>query len=141
MVVGADRVKQELIDQNEMLGPVFKMKDDPRVKESFIRQQLPVLREAQRTESWWLDQYCHPHETTHTLGEVLRWFEENGVEFLQTLPSSTPFDRTNYEVAGVWNSANQAYPSTPLRQLVELGWIFETGREGGYWITFGRKQV
>ncbi len=115
-------------------------KGNPKIKEAFIRQQLPVLREAQRTESWWLDQYCHPHETTHTLGEVLRWFKENDVEFLQTLPSSTPFDRTNYEVTGVWNNANQIYPFTPLRQLIELGWIFETGHEGGYWITFGRKK-
>ncbi len=31
MVVNADQMKQELLDQNEMRGPVFKMKDDPRV--------------------------------------------------------------------------------------------------------------
>ena len=31
MVKGADKLKEQLIDQNEMKGPVFKMKDDPRV--------------------------------------------------------------------------------------------------------------
>ena len=31
MIANADRVKAELIAQNEMRGPVFKMKDDPRV--------------------------------------------------------------------------------------------------------------
>ena len=31
MVVGADRLKDELLAQNEMRGPVFKMADDPRV--------------------------------------------------------------------------------------------------------------
>ncbi len=31
MVVGADQIKQALLQQNEMRGPVFKMKDDPRV--------------------------------------------------------------------------------------------------------------
>ncbi len=31
MVSGADRLKEQLLDRNEMRGPVFKMKDDPRV--------------------------------------------------------------------------------------------------------------
>jgi lipopolysaccharide/colanic/teichoic acid biosynthesis glycosyltransferase len=31
MYVDADKRKQELMDQNEMDGPVFKMKDDPRI--------------------------------------------------------------------------------------------------------------
>ncbi|MBI4786963.1 MAG: sugar transferase [Chloroflexi bacterium] len=31
MVTGADRIKQQLVAQNEMRGPVFKMKGDPRV--------------------------------------------------------------------------------------------------------------
>ena len=29
-----------------------------------------------KREAWFRDQYCHPHETCHTLGEVLRWMEE-----------------------------------------------------------------
>ncbi len=31
MVVGADRIKQELLHLNEMQGPVFKIKNDPRI--------------------------------------------------------------------------------------------------------------
>ncbi len=31
MVVGADQIKHMLLQQNEMRGPVFKMKDDPRI--------------------------------------------------------------------------------------------------------------
>ncbi len=49
MIVGADRVKQELIERNEMRGPVFKIKDDPRVTpvgrvlRKFSLDELPQL--------------------------------------------------------------------------------------------------
>ncbi len=49
MVVGADKMLNELKDQNEKDGPVFKMKDDPRVTRigKFIRKtsidELPQL--------------------------------------------------------------------------------------------------
>ena len=49
MVVNAEELKERLADQNEMSGPMFKMKDDPRVTKvgKFIRKtsidELPQL--------------------------------------------------------------------------------------------------
>lgn len=49
MVVNAEELKKKLIDQNEMSGPMFKMKDDPRVTKigKFIRKtsldEIPQL--------------------------------------------------------------------------------------------------
>ena len=51
----------------------------------------PVLRERNneptRREAWLRDQYRHPEEHRHTLGEVKGWFDENGVEYLRAYPS------------------------------------------------------
>jgi hypothetical protein len=35
-----------------------------------------------------MDQYQNPHESLHTMDEVLHWFGENGIEFVRALPST-----------------------------------------------------
>ena len=32
------------------------------------------------------DQYCHPHKSDHTVGETLRWFDEQGLDYWGTYP-------------------------------------------------------
>jgi SAM-dependent methyltransferase len=98
----------------------------------------PVLRarrdEPARREAWLRDQYRHPEEHTHTLGEVQRWFAENDVEYLRAYPSTVlgeePEDLftpapDNWRVEG-W--------------LAQLGWIRTLGREGGLFFTIGRRR-
>lgn len=50
----------------------------------------PYLRETgeqnTKTEAWFKDQYQHPHESKHTMGEVLRWFDETDFRFLNNIP-------------------------------------------------------
>src|SRR6185503_15506442 len=53
----------------------------------------PVLRdraaEPARRDAWLRDQYQHPEEHRHTLGEVQRWFRASGVDYVRAYPSST----------------------------------------------------
>jgi len=44
----------------------------------------PAASEATHLRSWFRDQVLHPHETQHTLEEVLGWIDEAGFELLST---------------------------------------------------------
>jgi 2-polyprenyl-3-methyl-5-hydroxy-6-metoxy-1,4-benzoquinol methylase len=112
-------------------------KNNTRMKDYFIKLQIGNSEDKERERGWWNDQYLHPHETTHTVGEVLRWFGRNGIRYSQTVPSLDFNDTSDLEVAGVWN--DDKYPNVFKRWLKQLCWIYKTHREGGYWITFGKK--
>lgn len=112
-------------------------KNNQKVKDYFIRMQIGDIEDKERARGWWNDQYNHPHESSHMLGEVLKWFKEKNIEYVQAVPPLNPFKKEDLEIAGVWNSANESYPCLPLRML-QLIWLFKTQKEGGYWLTFGR---
>lgn len=116
---------------------IFKNNND--IKDWFIRMQIGDVDDKERARGWWNDQYLHPHETTHTIGEVLQWFKKNNIEYYQTLPSTTSFDQSILDIKGVWNKTDQSYPYLPIRVYQQLKWISKTHHEGGYWITFGKK--
>ncbi|MDD5178567.1 MAG: class I SAM-dependent methyltransferase [Candidatus Nanoarchaeia archaeon] len=113
-------------------------KNNQKVKDYFIRLQIGNLKDKERARGWWNDQYLHPHETTHTIGEVLRWFKKNSIEYYETIPSSVPYIQSDVEICGVWNKSKS--PNSLIRFYKQLKWIHQTSKEGGYWITFGRKK-
>ncbi len=113
-------------------------KNNQKIKDYFIKMQIGEVEDKERARGWWNDQYLHPHETTHTIGEVLRWFKKNNINYIQTVPSSSLFENSEIEIAGVWNSFKEKYPNFLVRCYKQLEWIFKTNREGGYWITFGK---
>ena len=115
-------------------------KNNNTIKDWFIRMQIGDVDDKERARGWWNDQYLHPHETTHTVGEVLRWFKKNNIEYCQTVPSLIPFDKGDMEIGGVWNKTSEVYPYFPIRFFKQFSWIWKTHHEGGYWITFGRKK-
>lgn len=113
-------------------------KDNNAIKDWFIKMQVGEIEDKEWARGWWNDQYLHPHETTHTIGEVLKWFRRNNIEYYQTVPSSNVFSQEDLEIAGVWNNYSELYPIFPIRWYKQLTWIWKTHHEGGYWITFGR---
>src|SRR5207247_10377983 len=59
----------------------------------------PVLRERRheptRRDAWLRDQYQHPEEHNHTVGEMKRWFAEIDVEYLRSFPSAVRVDESD----------------------------------------------
>jgi SAM-dependent methyltransferase len=97
----------------------------------------PVLVDRQnepaRREAWLRDQYQHPEEHRHTLGEVQGWFRENGVEYVRAYPSALigeePEGLFAWAVDDWWLEA----------WLAQLGWIRALAHEGGMFVTVGRR--
>lgn len=52
------------------------------------RLRASGLSRAKR-RAWFEDQYRHPHESTHTIDEVLAWFDRAGLQFVRGIPSTT----------------------------------------------------
>lgn len=115
-------------------------KNSNTIKDRFIRMQIGDVNDKERARGWWSDQYLHPHESTHSVGEILRWFQEEGIEYISTLPPMISFDYANADIAGLWNGALEQRPTFLRRFQKQFNWIFTIHRDGGYWVTFGQKK-
>jgi carbamoyltransferase len=93
---------------------------------------------AEKRRAWFNDQYRHPHESKHTIGEVLDWFDKCGFEFVRGIPSVTP--NSNGWMHG--NLFAKTDKGTPLDHfLVQSREIVTGSREGGFFIMIGRKPI
>jgi len=99
----------------------------------------PVLRDREaepaRREAWLRDQYAHPEEHRHSVGEVRRWFESEGIEWLRTYPSTISGD----EPDDLFAPAEDNW--SPEAWAAQLGWMRPLGPEGGLFVTIGRRPV
>ncbi len=93
---------------------------------------------AEKVRAWYMDQYRHPHESKHTMGEVLRWFEEEGVDFLAGIPPYRPQEE--------FDDSFRLFQPHPRGRLLDRARaqarLVRTGNlEGGYFVTIGRKRA
>ena len=95
------------------------------------------IRDRTKSETWIKDQYFNPHESWHSIGEVLGWFKEAGVEYLNCSP---PILGTEGEDPSALFAATDS--GTPYQRLVtQLGWIATIAREGALFDVIGRKSA
>ncbi len=103
--------------------------------DSYLRKGQ--ISEAKR-QAWFADQYCHPHESKHTIGEVQQWFRDNGLEFVRGVPSVTS-DSDGAPDRGLFDSTA---PGTEWDHFwVQAQQIVAGSREGGLFIMIGRKPL
>jgi SAM-dependent methyltransferase len=97
----------------------------------------PVLadraNEPERREAWLRDQYRHPEEHRHTVGEVLKWFRANRVTFVRAYPSAQVHDD---EPDDLFAAEPDAW--APERWLAQIGWMGSLGHEGGLFVMVGQ---
>lgn len=96
----------------------------------------PNLSAAKR-RAWFADQYKHPHEGKHMIGQLAGWIEKIGFKFVRSIPRTKPFQ----PLTGTENLFEPETLGNPLeRFLVETGMILRGGREGGFFTVIGRKE-
>ena len=97
----------------------------------------PVLRERDaepaRREAWLRDQYRHPEEHSHSVAEVRRWFDENGIDFVSTYPTTL----IGHEPEDLFAPAEDEW--APETVIAQLAWMRSLGGEGGLFVMVGRR--
>ena len=83
-----------------------------------------------------MDQYKNPHESKHTVGEILRWLDRTGFEFVYAIPRTVPF--------ASFDASEKLFHPDKLgnrmeRFLVYLEMIFSGHKEGGFFIVIAQK--
>jgi len=98
------------------------------------RLRTPGLNAA-RWRAWFLDQYKNPHESKHTFGEVLRWFDSGGFEFVSSIP------RIDGAEVGAAHRLFEPHPrgSALDRLVIQLRMLLAGGQDGGLFLMIGRK--
>jgi len=111
----------------KLTGNKFKFLD-PRLRDNSISDRRKYI--------WFMDQYKNPQESSHTVGEVLRWFDKSGVEFINSIPKCKALES--------FSPKEKLFGVSPRgtgldHVLVQLGMLVSGGREGGLFIMIGRR--
>jgi SAM-dependent methyltransferase len=113
---------------------IFACTNDKLNRLDFFMRQKSLGNEKKHI--WFMDQYKHPHEDKFTVDDVLGWFQKNRIEYVNSIPKIRFGDRfsTSDDLFRVRS------PGSRLEHLLcQLGWVFSQGKEGGFYITIGRR--
>ncbi len=92
--------------------------------------------DSSKKDIWFADQYRNPHESWHSVDEVLGWFDGAGVKFLSGVPaiaSSLP-----EEEQGMQLFAPHPRGSAFEHIFRQIGWMKTISGEGGLFVMIGQ---
>lgn len=94
------------------------------------------IRDTRKAEVWIKDQYHNPHETWHSIDQVMDWFEEFGVEYLNCSPAILGTSGEDAE-----SLFDKTHPGTAYSRIVtQLSWLGTIAREGALFDVIGRRK-
>lgn len=113
---------------------IFKMTND---RLRFLDTRLDDTKlNIARKKTWFKDQYKNPHESKHTIGEVLEWFKKTGFSFIKSIPKM--------KIGESFSENEKLFKRDEIRGkaerfLKEIGMIFSNAKDGGFFIMIGKK--
>ena len=103
-------------------------------KMKFIDKRFSENLSERKKYAWFKDQYYNPYETKHTYNEVINWFKENDIEFINSIPFN-------------FNLKDKITIKKPILSkyeilLKEFFLMFDSRQiyEGGFFVMIGKKK-
>jgi SAM-dependent methyltransferase len=93
------------------------------------------IEDKRKADIWVKDQYYNPHETWHSVGEVLGWFKENKIEYMNASPAILGTDGEETKNLFDETSPGNSYQ----RAITQISWLGTIAREGALFDIIGRK--
>jgi SAM-dependent methyltransferase len=103
-----------------------------------LQARAPHGVKDRKGQAWMMDQYRNPHESLHTMDEVLGWFDEDGIEFLRALPG-TVF-RSDFSLDYRRSLFTPESRGSRLDRWLSQARQMLADTEGGLFIMIGRKR-
>ena len=113
----------------KIFGDRFKFLDRKNIDRNFSKE---------KRFAWFLDQYKNPKESTHTFGEVLKWFDEANLEYISSIPFSFPRDSLLNNKLFI-KAKNTSKFNTMLNEVNQC-FSLQQIKEGGFFVVIGRKK-
>jgi SAM-dependent methyltransferase len=95
------------------------------------------IQDGRKADIWIKDQYYNPHETWHSLGSVLEWFDEFNIEYVNTSPPVLGTKGEDAETLFEATDRGSAYQ----RLVTQLSWLGTIAREGALFDVIGRRKI
>jgi hypothetical protein len=94
-----------------------------------------------KKRTWWADQFMHPHETLHSVNEVLRWFDEFGLDYVASMPPiELGGDKAHVNLFPGRTSTRNTFGRHAVALIRQVQWIWELRWTGGYFVMVGNKR-
>ena len=90
-----------------------------------------------RKQTWFEDQYKNPHESAHTIGEILRWFDANDIQFINGYPKLDGSEFGPQE--NLFEPQEGGMGNSATRILAQLGYVFRGSKQGGLFVMIGKR--
>jgi SAM-dependent methyltransferase len=100
------------------------------------RRNVDKAVSSAKRNSWFMDQYKNPHESKHTVGEVLQWLRKTGFTYIHGVPKTIPFSAID-ESEKLFKP--ERVGSKVERLLATMGHVFSGHKEGGLFIVIAQK--
>ena len=93
------------------------------------------ITDVKKADIWIKDQYYNPHETWHSIDEVLDWFKENNIKFVNCSPAI--LGTSGESLSSLFE---QSEPGSAYQRIIsQISWLGTIAREGALFDVIGRK--